>query len=516
MPFNPESVVILVDGSSFLFRAFHALPPLTNSKDQPTGAMLGVANMLRKMQDSYPTPHFIVVFDAPGKTFRDDLYAAYKANRPPIAEELRVQIKPLHELIRAMGIPLVMVEGVEADDVIGTLTKHACKAGRSVIISTGDKDMAQLVNDSVILENSMSATRLDTQGVIDKFGVRPDQIIDYLALMGDSVDNIPGVPNVGPKTAAKWLKQFETIDALIEHASEIPGKVGENLRGCLDRLPLSKQLTTIQCDVALDVTLDSLKRSAPNTAHLRSLLKAHEFSSWLKQLEESKPETTPEARSALTTYYETILTESQLQKWLKRLANAELFAFDTETTSLNYAEARIVGVSFAIEKGHAAYIPLAHEYPGVPVQLDRDRVLALFKPLLENPALRKLGQNLKYDANVLANHGIELRGIAQDTMLESYVLNSTATRHDMDSLALKFLNHKTIHYEDVTGKGTKQIPFQQVSLEEATPYAAEDADITLQLHQALWPKLQAEPALAALYTDIEVRLVPALAKMEQH
>ncbi|MGH8559678.1 MAG: DNA polymerase I [Methylococcales bacterium] len=516
MPFNPESVVILVDGSSFLFRAFHALPPLTNSKDQPTGAMLGVANMLRKMQDSYPTPHFIVVFDAPGKTFRDDLYAAYKANRPPIAEELRVQIKPLHELIRAMGIPLVMVEGVEADDVIGTLTKHACKAGRSVIISTGDKDMAQLVNDSVILENSMSATRLDTQGVIDKFGVRPDQIIDYLALMGDSVDNIPGVPNVGPKTAAKWLKQFETIDALIEHASEIPGKVGENLRGCLDRLPLSKQLTTIQCDVALDVTLDSLKRSAPNTAHLRSLLKAHEFSSWLKQLEESKPETAPEARSALTTYYETILTESQLQKWLKRLANAELFAFDTETTSLNYAEARIVGVSFAIEKGHAAYIPLAHEYPGVPVQLDRDRVLALFKPLLENPALRKLGQNLKYDANVLANHGIELRGIAQDTMLESYVLNSTATRHDMDSLALKFLNHKTIHYEDVTGKGTKQIPFQQVSLEEATPYAAEDADITLQLHQALWPKLQAEPALAALYTDIEVRLVPALAKMEQH
>ncbi|MGH8553074.1 MAG: DNA polymerase, partial [Methylococcales bacterium] len=331
-----------------------------------------------------------------------------------------------------------------------------------------------------------------------------------------SVDNIPGVPNVGPKTAAKWLKQFETIDALIEHASEIPGKVGENLRGCLDRLPLSKQLTTIQCDVALDVTLDSLKRSAPNTAHLRSLLKAHEFSSWLKQLEESKPETAPEARSALTTYYETILTESQLQKWLKRLANAELFAFDTETTSLNYAEARIVGVSFAIEKGHAAYIPLAHEYPGVPVQLDRDRVLALFKPLLENPALRKLGQNLKYDANVLANHGIELRGIAQDTMLESYVLNSTATRHDMDSLALKFLNHKTIHYEDVTGKGTKQIPFQQVSLEEATPYAAEDADITLQLHQALWPKLQAEPALAALYTDIEVRLVPALAKMEQH
>ncbi len=515
MPFNPESVVILVDGSSFLFRAFHALPPLTNSKGQPTGAILGVANMIRKMQDSYPTPHFIVVFDAPGKTFRDDLYDEYKANRPPIAEDLKVQIKPLHELIRAMGIPLVMVEGVEADDVIGTLTKHAIKQGYSVIISTGDKDMAQLVNDSVILENSMSSTRLDTQGVIDKFGVRPDQIIDYLALMGDSVDNIPGVPNVGPKTAAKWLNLFDTIDSLAEHAGEIKGKVGENLRACLDRLPLSKQLTTIQCDVALDFTLDSLQRSTPDTARLRSLLEAHEFSSWLKQLGESKPETVSESNFPPSTQYETILTESQLQKWLERLAKAELFAFDTETTSLNHAQARIVGVSFAIETGHAAYIPLAHVYPGVPVQLDRDRVLGLFKPLLENPAPRKLGQNLKYDANVLANHGIELRGIAHDTMLESYVLNSLS-RHDMDSLALKFLNHKTIHYEDVTGKGARQIPFQQVSLDNATPYAAEDADITLQLHQAIWPKLQAEPALAALYTDIEVRLVPVLAKMEQH
>ncbi|MGH8551263.1 MAG: DNA polymerase I [Methylococcales bacterium] len=516
MPFNPESVVILVDGSSFLFRAFHALPPLTNSKGHPTGAILGVANMLRKMLDTYPTPRFIVVFDAPGKTFRDDLYADYKANRPPLAEDLKAQIAPLYELIRAMGIPLVMVEGVEADDVIGTLASTATGSGHSVIISTGDKDMTQLVNDSVILENSMSATRLDRQGVLDKFGVRPDQIIDYLALVGDSVDNIPGVPNVGPKTAAKWLNQFETINALAERAVEIKGKVGENLRASLDRLPLSRQLTTIKCDVELDLTLDSLRRTTPDRAHLRALLEKHEFSSWLKQLDQTKPEANPKNKSAAATKYETILTDADLGKWLERLSKAELFAFDTETTSLNYAEARIVGVSFAIEPGHAAYVPLAHEYPGAPLQLDRDQVLSRLKPLLEDPDRPKVGQNLKYDANVLSNHGIELRGIAQDTMLESYVLNSTASRHDMDSLALKFLNHKTIHYEDVTGKGAKQIPFQQVSLDEATPYAAEDADITLQLHQAIWPRLEAEPALSALYTSIEVPLVPVLARMEQH
>ncbi|MCI0667722.1 MAG: DNA polymerase I [Methylococcaceae bacterium] len=516
MPFNPESVVVLVDGSSFLFRAFHALPPLTNSKGHPTGAILGVANMLRKMLDTYPTPHFIVVFDAPGKTFRDDLYPEYKANRPPLAEDLRAQIAPLHELIRAMGIPLVLVEGVEADDVIGTLTKTATASGHSVIISTGDKDMAQLVNDSVILENSMSATRLDAQGVLDKFGVRPDQIIDYLALVGDSVDNIPGVPNVGPKTAAKWLNQFESIDGLIGRAEEIKGKVGENLRACLDRLPLSRTLTTIKCDVALDLSLDSLRRTAEDLTRLRSLLEKYEFSSWLKQLVESRPEANPVKKSASDAHYETVLTEAHLANWIEGLSNADLFAFDTETTSLNYAEALIVGVSFAVEKGHAAYVPLAHEYPGAPPQLDRERVLARLKPLLENPDRAKLGQNLKYDANVLSNHGIELRGITHDTMLESYVLNSTATRHDMDSLALKFLNHQTIHYEDVTGKGAKQIPFQQVPLEEATPYAAEDADITLQLHLALWPRLDAEPALSALYREIEVPLVPVLARMEQH
>ncbi|MGR9106157.1 MAG: DNA polymerase I [Gammaproteobacteria bacterium] len=516
MPFNPDSVVVLVDGSSFLFRAFHALPALTNSKGHPTGAILGVVNMVRKLLDTYPTPHFIVVFDAPGKTFRDDLYAEYKAHRPPLAEELRLQIAPLHDLIRAMGIPLVMVQGVEADDVIGTLTKSATDKGRSVIISTGDKDMAQLVNDRVILENTMTASRMDSQGVIDKFGVRPDQIIDYLTLVGDSVDNIPGVPNVGPKTAAKWLNQFETIDVLTEHAGEIPGKVGENLRACLDRLPLSRTLTTIKCDLALDFTLDALTRTPADPARLRSLLEEYEFSSWLKQLEDANPRTAIETKSTGNQIYETILSEAEFTQWLERLQRAELFAFDTETTSLDYAKAKIVGVSFAIEEGQAAYVPLAHEYPGIPAQLDRERVLERLKPLLEDPARPKVGQNLKYDANVLRNHGIELKGIAHDTMLESYVLNSTATRHDMDSLALKFLNHKTIHYEDVTGKGAKQIPFQQVHLEEATPYAAEDADITLRLHHAIWPKLQKEAALCALYSDVEVRLVPVLAKMEQY
>ncbi len=516
MPFNPESVVILVDGSSFLFRAFHALPPLTNSKGHPTGAILGVANMIRKMLDTYSTPHFIVVFDAPGKTFRDGLYAAYKAHRPPLADELRVQIAPLHELIRAMGVPLIIVDGVEADDVIGTLTKCAIAEGHSVIISTGDKDMAQLVNDSVILENTMTSTLLDVQGVVAKFGVHPRQIIDFLALVGDSVDNIPGVPNVGPKTAAKWLNQFETIDALIEHAAEIKGKVGENLRVCLAQFPLSRQLTTIKCDLDLGFTLDSLKRTAPDTERLRSLLQQYEFSSWLKQIDASKPAAAFAPKTASIAVYETILTAPALQQWLERLETSELFAFDTETTSLNYAEARIVGISFAIAEGHAAYVPLAHNYPGAPAQLDRDRVLGLFRPLLENPDRRKVGQNLKYDANVLSNHGIELRGIAHDTMLESYVLNSTASRHDMDSLALKFLNHTTIHYEDVAGKGAKQIPFPQVSVEDASRYAAEDADITLRLHHAIWPQLQLVPTLSALYTDIEVRLVPVLARMEQH
>jgi DNA polymerase-1 len=407
---------------------------------------------------------------------------------------------------------------VEADDVIGTLTRQAVEHGHPVIISTGDKDMAQLVTDSVVLENTNSDTRLDVQGVINKFGVRPDQIIDYLALMGDSADNIPGVPKVGPKTAAKWLAEFQTIDELIENADKIKGKVGEALRNNIDQLILSRQLTTIKCDVQLETTLNSMKRIPPDNQALQSLLQVFEFSSWLKQVQESLDSvgSTPEKEKRPKPVYQTVLTEGELQKWLQRLSRSDLFAFDTETTSLNYTEASVVGVSFAVEPGHAAYVPLAHDYPGAPEQLDRDKVLAMLKPLLEDPDHPKLGQNLKYDVNVLANHGIQVQGIQHDTMLESYVFNSTGTRHNMDSLAMKFLGHETIHYEDVAGRGAKQIPFQQVALEQATPYAAEDADITLQLHENLWPRLKTESSLASLYQQIEIRLVPVLARMEQH
>ena len=515
-----NSTVILVDGSSFLFRAFHALPPLNNSIGQPTGAILGVANMLRKMLDDYPTPYFIVVFDAPGKTFRDALFADYKANRPPIPDDLRTQIKPLHDLIRAMGLPLLVESGVEADDVIGTLSRMAASEDLRVVISTGDKDMAQLVNDQVTLENTMSDTRLDSDGVLKKFGVRPDQIIDYLALMGDTSDNIPGVPKVGPKTAAKWLSEYDTVEKLIACADDIKGKVGEYLRASLDQIPLSQQLTTIKCDVPLAVGMQDLKRTAPDLKRLRALLQEFEFSAWLRQLDKSSPETT-EATIHNTgtepqTHYEAILTKAQFETWQKKLEAAQLFAFDTETTSLDYAKAKVVGVSFAVEPNSAAYVPFGHDYPDVPQQLDSDWVLNQLRPMLEDPQKAKLGQNLKYDANVLANHDITLNGIAHDTMLESYVLNSTASRHDMDSLALKYLGINTIHYEDVAGKGAKQIPFQQVPLEQAVPYAAEDADITLKLHQALWPQLQTIPLLKTLYEEIELPLVPVLARIEQN
>ncbi len=507
--------IILVDGSSFLFRAYHALPPLTNSKGEPTGAILGVANMLRKLIDQYATPHFIVVFDAPGKTFRNELFPDYKSHRPPTPDDLRAQIKPLHELIRAMGIPLVIEQGVEADDVIGTLTTMAVSDGFSIIISTGDKDMAQLVNDKVQLENTMSDTRMDADGVKLKFGVDPSQIVDYLALMGDASDNIPGVPKVGPKTAAKWLNQYETLDNLMRNANDIKGKVGENLRDFLHQLPLMRQLTTIKCDVPLDVGIEDLKRQEPNTQELVSLLSQFEFSSWLKQLDSSMDDPGQDAKQKQSVEYEAVLTKTQFEQWLKKIQSAEIFAFDTETTSLNYINAEIVGVSFAVEAGKAAYVPLAHEYPDVPRQLERQYVLDELRPLLEDPERPKLGQNLKYDANVLANYSIELRGIRHDTMLESYVLNSTATRHDMDSLALKYLGKKTIHYEDVAGKGAKQIPFQQVILEHAVPYAAEDADITLGLHQALWPKLKPDQSLKALYEEVEIPLIPVLSRMER-
>ncbi len=517
MSLQTQKCLILVDGSSFLFRAYHAIPPLTNPKGEPTNAIYGVSNMLRKLLADYQCEYVTVVFDAPGKTFRNDLYAQYKAHRPPMPDDLRVQIEPLHQLIRAMGLPLIMESGVEADDVLGALAQHAAEQGFNVIISTGDKDMAQLVTDHIILENTMSNSRMDIQGVIDKFGVKPEQIVDYLALMGDSSDNIPGVPNVGPKTAAKWLEQYQTLENLIANADKICGKIGGNLRASLEQLPIAKQLTTIKCDLDLPYSMDDLKRRRVNTEELKNRLAGLGFSSWLKMLDNQVEaviiEDTP---SGIESSYETILTDQQFNRWLERLENADLFAFDTETTSLDYSKAEIVGVSFAVTPGKAAYVPLAHDYAGAPEQLNRAGMLGKLRPLLENPHKAKLGQNLKYDAHVLANHGITLQGIAHDTMLESYVLNSTATKHNMDDLAKEYLGVATIHYEDVAGKGAKQIPFQEVSLEQAAPYAAEDADITLRLHHVLMAKLHQLPALLNLYSEIEIPLISVLTRIESN
>jgi len=524
--------LILVDGSSFLFRAFHAVPPLTNADGMPTNAIYGVSNMLRKLINDYATPYFTVVFDAPGKTFRHDLYDQYKAHRPPMPDDLRVQIQPLHELIRALGLPLIIEHGVEADDVLGSLAQNAARQGFEVIISTGDKDMAQLVNEHITLENTMTNTVMDVQGVEDKFGVKPEQIIDYLALMGDAVDNIPGVPKVGPKTAAKWLQQYGTLDNLMAHADDIKGKIGDNLREALAQLPLSRVLTTINCDVALHYSLDELKRGEPDMAALKQQLGTLGFSSWLKTLngQQQAPAQSAKEESLIKNHvipslsdaptidkdYQILLTQADFDTWLEKLKQAELFAFDTETTSLNYSEAEIVGVSFAVQAGQAAYLPLAHEYPDAPVQLDRQTVLAALKPLLEDPQKFKVGQNLKYDAHVLRNHGITLRGIRHDTMLESYVLNSTASRHNMDDLAKHYLGITTIHYEDVAGKGAKQIGFQEVPIEQAGEYAAEDADITFRLHQALSPPLQRQTRLWDLYNEIEMPLIDVLVRIEEN
>lgn len=507
---------VLVDGSSYLFRAFHALPELTNSRGEPTNAILGVVTMIRRLLNDYSPEHIAVVFDAPGGSFRNELYAEYKANRPPMPEELRVQIEPLHDIIRSMGLPLVMVPGVEADDVIGTLARQATELGMETLISTGDKDMAQLVDAHVSLINTMSETFTDRTGVEEKFGVKPEQITDYLALMGDSVDNIPGVPKCGPKTAAKWLQAYGDLDNLMAHADEIKGKIGENLRESLDFLPLSRQLATIKLDVPLDAGPADYTPSAPDTERLRAHYLRMESSRLLATLEggaeapAQAPNETPDAD------YETILEKAAFERWLKRLEQAELFAFDTETTSLDYMSAELVGLSFAIEAGEAAYLPVGHDYPGAPKQLARDWVLERLKPLLEDEAHKKVGQNLKYDMSVLANYGIELRGVAYDTMLESYVLDATATRHDMDSLALNYLHYTTIHFEDIAGKGSKQLTFNQIDIEQASPYAAEDADITLRLHQALWPKLAGEASLAGLLTKLEIPLVPVLSRIERN
>jgi len=451
---HSEPQLVLVDGSSFLYRAYHALPPLTNSKGVPTGAVYGVASMLRKLLAQYPEADVAVVLDAPGRTFRDDLFAEYKAQRPPMPDDLRCQLEPLQRLIRAMGLPLLIEDGVEADDVIGTLARQAARTGRSVVISTGDKDMAQLVCEHITLENTMFDSRLDIDGVIAKFGVPPERIVEFLALTGDTSDNIPGVPKVGPKTAAKWLNEFGDLDGLLARADEVGGKIGESLRAAMHQIPLSRQLATIACDLPLDLTLDALRRRPAHPETLRELLADLEFSSWLKQLNDAGdlPEVAAQTPTERACDYQMIVTDGAFEAWIAELERAELFAFDTETSSLNYMDAEIIGVSFAAEPGRAAYVPLRHDYPGAPPQLSREAVLERLRPLLEDPGRAKLGQHLKYDANVLANHGITLRGIAHDTMLESYVLNSTATRHDMDSLASRYLQRQTIHYEDVAGR----------------------------------------------------------------
>ncbi|ADC62422.1 DNA polymerase I [Allochromatium vinosum] len=522
----PQYPLILVDASGYLFRAYHALPKLTNSRGEPTGALVGVLNMLRKLIEDHRPEYIGVVFDAGGRGFRHDRYPDYKANRPAMPEDLRAQIEPLRTIIRAMGLPLLVVPGVEADDVIGTLATQAAATGLPTLISTGDKDLAQLVGEHVTLINTMTGTRLDPDGVREKFGVPPERIVDYLALMGDSVDNVPGVPKCGPKTAAKWIAEYGDLDGVMAQAGTIKGKIGESLRAVLDQLPLARDLTTIKRDVALDLGPTDLRPTPPDVETLRNWYERLESRRLLATLDgvgvagaptaarSHEAEHSTESEAGTEPQYELILTEAALEDWLSRLQTADLFAFDTETTALDAMQAELVGVSFALEPGRAAYVPLAHVYPGAPDQLDRDRVLARLKPLLEDPGRPKVGQNLKYDMSVLARYDIALRGIAHDTLLESYVLDSTA-RHDLDSLAKRFLDHDTIRFEDVAGKGAKQIGFDQVPLEQAGPYAAEDAEVTLRLHRVFQPRLAAVPALERLYREIEMPLVPVLSRLER-
>lgn len=513
---SEQPPIILVDGSSYLYRAYHVpqLQRLTNGKGEMTGAVYGVINMLRKLRSDYQPEYMAVVFDAKGKTFRHEMYPEYKGTRPTMPDDLRNQIEPLHELVRAMGFKLISEPGVEADDVIGTLATQASAEGKHLLVSTGDKDMAQLVSPHVTLINTMSNTLLDEAGVEEKFGVRPDQIVDYLALVGDTSDNIPGVPKVGAKTAAKWLKEYGTLDNLIAHADEIKGKVGEYLRAALEeQLPLSRRLTEISCDLKLDESLDDLKVGEPDTETLRRIYTELQFRNWLDELSGDAEE--KQARVAREVDYEIVLDKKAFERWLEKLNSAELIAFDTETTSLDYLRARIVGVSFAVEEGRAAYVPFGHDYPGAPEQLDEATVLGALKPILEDSSKAKLGQNLKYDAHVLQNHGIKMHGIAEDTMLESYVLDSTQ-RHDMDSMALRLLGHNTVHFEDIAGKGKKQLRFNDIDIEIAGPYAAEDADITLQLHRVLSAELKAQGDLMNVYRDIELPLLPVLQRIERN
>lgn len=507
--------LILVDGSSYLYRAFHALPPLTNSRGQPTGAAFGVANMLKKLLKDYNTDSIAVIFDAKGKTFRDDLFAEYKAHRPPMPDDLQGQIEPLHKLIRALGIPLLIIEGVEADDVIGTLAHQATQQGIETIISTGDKDMAQLVNPHITLINTMTNVLMDEKGVEEKFGIPPNLIIDYLTLVGDSVDNIPGIPGVGPKTAVKWLKEYGSLEAIIQYASDIKGKVGENFRENLHKIPLSKQLTTIKTDVALQESISDLKKTEIHTEELIEILKFLEFRSWL---EEVLSTTVSQGTLAVTVEknYSIITDINDLKKWLDRLSSASFFSFDTETTSLDNLTADLVGVSFAVAPHEAAYVPVGHDYPGAPTQLDRNEVLSLLKPLLTDPNKSIIMQNAKFELGLLKKYQIDIQAKIYDTMLESYVLDSIANRHDMDTLALKYIGHKPISFEDIAGKGSKQITFNQVSVDVAGEYAAEDADVTFHLHQKLYPRLEQTPTLHKVFDRIEMPLVPVLSRMECH
>jgi len=545
MPESKKSPFILVDGSSYLFRAFHGLPPLTNSKGQDTGAIYGVVNMLKSLIKQYNPTHMAVIFDAKGKTFRDDIYAEYKANRPPMPDELRSQIAPLHTIIKAMGLPVIVESGVEADDVIGTLAKHATEKGIDTVISTGDKDMAQLVNQHVTLINTMTNQAMDIEGVNTKFGIPPELVIDFLALKGDKVDNIPGVPGVGDKSAQALLNGIGGIDEIYKNLDKIADlsfrgskTMAAKMSEYEEQARLSYTLATISIDLDLDYDVEALMPTSADNETLRDLFAEYEFKRWHSEVSallsagdaqpsdasksDASDSSVATSESAFSddvqidrSQYEVVFKEEQFTAWVEKLKQAKLFAFDTETTSLSYMDAEIVGVSFCIEPGKAAYVPVAHDYPDAPDQLSRDYVLGTLKPILESPSSIKVGQHIKYDKNVLANYDITLNGIGFDTMLESYMLNSTAQRHDMDSLALAYLGHKTIHFEDIAGKGAKQLTFNQINLDEAGPYAAEDADITLRLHHAIWEKLEPIDSLKRLLIDVEVPLACVLSRMEQ-
>lgn len=530
-----------------MFRAYHGMPDLNNGKGEPTGAIYGVINMVRKLFNAYKPDHLAVIFDAKGKTFRNDLYPDYKAHRPPMPDDLVCQIAPIHDLIHMLGIPLLMIDGVEADDVIGTLATQASQQGLKTFISTGDKDLAQLVDDHITLVNTMNNVILDSDGVVKKYGVLPTAIIDYLALMGDSADNVPGVPKVGPKTAVKWLKEYGSLENIIARAEEIKGKVGENLRANLEQLHLSKELVTLKLDVELEFKPEDLVRTLPDKEALRDAYMHWRFRSWLSELEQSDNNKTPQVRIQAgrstkpkpatvikttvsyqdnqqkikpktidTQEYETILNLESLDRCLEKLQQSELFAFDIETTSLDYMQAELVGISFSVIAGTGAYVPVAHDYADAPAQLPRTLVLEKLRPLLEDPNQAKLGHNLQYDKNILANYGIDLQGIVHDSMLQSYVINSTASRHNMDALAFNYLQRDTTHFEDIAGKGSKQIGFNQVTIENATPYAAEDADVTLQLHQYFWPKLQQNKKLQHVYETLEIPLLTVLSQVERN